>query len=266
MARLLIFFTLIFSTSLFGEYIEWSNPDVNVSKVKLNDLRFTNRATCALDSKKPTESALLLINNMDAVKAIYRLGKVTGLDARELAKTGVQVFRYTALELLQLIHYKLMTKKLPLLPANVNQRKGVPSKYKLDLSECKNDEYCENLDLYLEETWRASQDEDPSYELNRIDDFDKKRNFITEKISVNKQLSEELSCQYLKKFSPLEAHLYGTKPNQKVLNQLAKVMMDSDNYVGDCHDFENQEDIKVGLYKLELNALKEKKWNKVGFN
>jgi len=257
-----------FSAQARDSYNEWENIDINLSDLNVNNLRFTNRASCALDSKNPTESAFLLVNNMDAARGIYRLAKATGNDAKELLSVGVKVYRYTVLQLLQMIHQKLVSGELPLLPADVSRRKGVPFRYKNISLGCRSDEYCTDMDLYIEQIWKAmnSKKEDVKYELSKVDSYDSQRNFILDNLYINKNKSKSFTCHYLKKFSPLQAHLYGSKPNGKVFDQMARVNMNRGEYLGDCFDFEDQDSLTMAFYQLEINSLKERKWNDSGFD
>ena len=60
---------ILFSTPLYA----------NSNRLNTN-LNFTNRAQCALDSKKPTTSILVLLSNMDVGRSLYRLGKIRQSD------------------------------------------------------------------------------------------------------------------------------------------------------------------------------------------
>ena len=108
--RILAFLLALFSLASANSS-EWMSVDSKATKFELNNMRFSNRARCALDSKVPTDSAFLLVTNTDAAKAIYRLAKLRGEDTSELTKYGVEVFRYSVVNLIQLIHEKIMRRE-----------------------------------------------------------------------------------------------------------------------------------------------------------
>lgn len=262
---------IIFSLSPFSKAFaireketKWVRGEISSPDLNFNNLRFTNRAQCAIDSESPAESAFILLNNTDAAKGIYRLAKNTGNNSSELTKMGIQVFRYTVIQMMEFIHEKIISNDLPLLPADLTQR-NVPSRYQAISKDCKNDEYCKGLDLYMAELWSASTS-NSSYRFSKVDDFNSKKNFLEDKVFVDRNHSKKLGCHYLKKFSPLEAHLYGTKPTAKVFEKLAKTMINKDEYLADCYDFEAQENMTMGLFQIEVNSLNERKWKKVGFD
>jgi hypothetical protein len=109
---ILLAILMLFSSSIFS--IE-----------RLDQMRFTNRARCALDSKHPTESTYLLVSNMDVARSIYRLAKSREENTTLLTRQGIDVYRYSILELLDLIHKKIIENKLPLLPSDTTVE-GIP--------------------------------------------------------------------------------------------------------------------------------------------
>src|SRR5574343_1127550 len=164
MKKIFFVLTLLFSFFNLATAEDWKAPDINVPSFELNNLRFTNRARCALDSKKPTESVFLLVQNMEVAKGIYRMAKVTGNDSTELTKMGIQVYRYAVVNLIKLIHQKLMNGQLPLLPVDTTQE-FVPEGYAKISSLCKSDEYCNDLDIYLENLWNISRSTGDSLDI-----------------------------------------------------------------------------------------------------
>lgn len=268
MLKILILFLSLTVEVNAREFKDWANQEVNLPDLKINDLRFSNRARCALDSQVPTQSAFLMVNNMDAARGIYRLAQATNNDTNELTTMGIKVYRYTVIQLLQLINSKLASGDLPLLPADLSEKNGIPGRYKNISLGCKSGEYCTELDEYISQVWSASNvnTDNRSFELSKVDDFDNRLNFIDDKVYLNKKEGQELTCYYLKKFSPLQAHLYGVKPDAKVFEEMAKVNINRADYLGSCDDFEDQKNQTVALYQIELNSLKERVWNKVGFD
>jgi len=264
---------LIFLAPFFNGYAasrleKWTLPDINVSDIEINNLKFTNRARCALDSQKPTESAFVLIQNMKVAKGLYRLAKATGNNSSNLTRMGIQVYRYAVINLLKKIHRKLMRGELPLLPVDTTG-KFVPRGYASINSICRSDEYCTELDKYLENIWNISRSGDG---LDRklslyssFDNFDSKYNYISNTVFKYKN-KYDLTCNYLKKFSPLQAQIFGVKPNAKVFEQMARANINRGEFLADCSDLDAQKDIKVAAYQIEIPALVEKKWKKYGFD
>ena len=99
------------------------------AKIQFHELRFSNKARCALDSKKPTDRVFLLINNMDVARSLYRLAKSRGEDASTLTQNGIKTYRFAILKLINLIHDKLVNGDLPLIPADMSSF-GTSSKRK----------------------------------------------------------------------------------------------------------------------------------------
>ncbi len=216
-----------------------------LAMTEFQELRFTNRARCALDSKKPSSSAFLLINNMDVARSIYRLAKSKGVDASELTQNGIKVYRYSIIKLLQLINQKLVHRQLPLLPAD-STSENVPLRYRQIMQQCRSDEYCPMLDHYLDELWKQSGKTDLEF--------------------LRQKNHPELTCAYLKKFSPLEAQLFGTKPTKEVLLKIGEAASNVDEFLADCNDFSQQENVKVASFELYLKNPAQFHWNEQGFD
>ena len=113
-------------------------------------LQLSNRAQCAVESKRPGQSAFLMLSNMEAAKSVYRLAKFRREDTDQLTKMGIDKFRYTVLQLVGLIHRRLMTSQLPLLPVDVEDKSSasIPEYGKI-MSDCANGEDCPALNQYL---------------------------------------------------------------------------------------------------------------------
>ncbi|MFI5391550.1 MAG: hypothetical protein ACHQYQ_09325, partial [Bacteriovoracales bacterium] len=262
----LLCLTFLISIFNLAQADDWKAPDINVPAVELNNLRFTNRARCALDSQKPTESVFLLVQNMEVAKGLYRMAKVTDNDSTELTKMGIQVYRYAVVNLIKLIHQKLMNGQLPLLSVDTTEQ-NVPKGYAKISSLCKSDAYCKDLDIYLENLWSISRaSANPAVvgkNLLAFDTFNLQNNFIPKLIASE---NSNLTCYYLKKFSPFQAQLYGSKPTASVFEQMAKTSIARGEYLGDCFDIDEQKDLKVASFQLELPNIKEKQWKNFGFD
>jgi len=240
--------------------------------VDLNNLRFTNRAQCAVDSTNPTNTAFILINNNETAKAIYRLAKFRNENTSQFTKMGIEVYRYSVNEMISLIHRRLMNRELPLLPHDTSSanKLHVPSKYKALMRSCRSDEYCEELDQYISKIWKIASSKTSNtakvVKYYKVDNYHSKDSYILDEVYRKSVGRSDMRCHYLKKFSPLQAQLYGTKPNQKVLNQLAEAALNSKEYLATCNDFSEQKNLQVASYQIEIPHLKEKKWNKKGFD
>lgn len=266
----LALFTAFLSSS-HGASSEWMSVDESSTKFELNNMRFSNRARCALDSKVPTDSAFLLVTNTDVAKAVYRLAKLRGEDTDTLTKYGIEVFRYSVVQMIQLIHEKLMNRELPLLSSDATTEElHVAGDYKNVMASCKNDEYCSELDDYIAKLWNITTKKVPAarkvVDFYTVDNFHSKDSYILEKNFEKKKFNTELKCHYLKKFSPLQAHLYGTKPDKAALESIALAALDSGKFLAECNDFESQKNLQVAAYQLEITNLREKKWKVKGFD
>lgn len=231
------------------------------------EMRFTNRAGCALDSNKPSESAFLLISNMDVARSLYRLAKIKGEDPSVFTQNGIKVYRYSIHQMLQLIHKKLMKRELPLLPSDTT-RGDVPRRYKKIMQQCRSDEYCQELDDYLESIWSISANNVSGKiaQLEAIDEFDPDIHFLDRKIVSSKSEAHTLTCSYLKKFSPLQAQLFGSRPTKDVLLKIGEAASHPEKFIADCDDFEAQENVKVAAFEISIRDLKKRSWNDQGFD
>lgn len=255
-----IFFTLFFI--IFSAFTSAKDFD-------LNPLRFTNRAQCALDSEMPADSVFLIVNNVDPGRAIYKLAKLTGSDPKTLTKNGVEVFRYSVVNLFKIIHTKLLNRELPLLPSDTTRLDGhLPDDYKKFSARCSGKNNCKDLQTYIQFLWENSERKvsaaDKVVKNYKLDNFHSKENYLVQNNFVKE--GPALYCHYLKKFSPLQAHLYGTKPNRKAYEQFAVALDKIDDYLGECDRFDNHENLKVAAYQFDISGIKEAKWNQLGFD
>lgn len=222
----------------------------NASSAELQELRFTNRARCALDSQKPTERAFLLINNMDVARSLYRLAKNRGEDSTQLTEYGIRVYRQSIIKLFQLIHHKLINGELPLL--NADASKSQSSHYRNLMQKCRSDESCMELNDYLKQIWSGKKDIELSF-------------FNQRSFSSNNRIPK-LQCAYLKKFSPLEAQLFATKPTLEILQEIGLAAINKNDYIADCDDDKAQVNVKVASFEFSLPIEHHHAWNAQGFN
>ena len=227
------------------------HSEIGRSEVKFHELRFTNRARCALDSKQPTDRVFLLINNMDIARSLYRLAKNRRDDSTTLTQNGIKTYRYSILKIIHLIHKKIVNGDLPLLPADSSSALS-PFQYQQIMQSCRSDEACPSLSHYLEKLWKGDNSENlPTLDQN---------------VFARKNNDPSLECHYLKKFSPLESELLATKPTKEILINIGNAAKKVNEYLSSCDDFSELENIKVASFELSLPIEHHRNWNEVGFD
>lgn len=231
----------------------------------LNSLELRNRAGCAVDSKNPTKSAFLLVDNTTMAKATYRLAKLTGLDHEVVTKEAIKNYRSKIKILFSRIFSKLKNRELPLLMVNSSKR-HIPSKYQDIIESCYDKNSCEDLNEYLSKLWLNSESTLAPVKkiLNNynVDNFHSEENYFDQKYNTS---DFRVSCNQLKKFSPLQAHLYGTKPDREVLQKIAESLKDTPDYISSCENDEI-ENLKVLGIQYDIRNVNDKYWNEVGFD
>lgn len=248
---------LIFSAVLLIK-VDASN-DASLS-AKLNPLKFSNRARCAEDSKKPAQSAFVLLNNYDLGKGIYRLGKATGQETSSFTKDGIRYYRHSVVEMMKLIHYRLMTRRMPLLPANANRMTGhVPGKYKNLVNNCAKSDSCPEMDQYISSIWNRG-----AKSITSIDNFDLGDNLVGKETFKRNSVSQ-MNCFRLKKMGAMQSPLFGRKPNKVILEELAKNLINSDQYLGSCLEDE-LENVETAIYQFDVSSIAESGWKVKGFD
>ncbi len=266
MGKIFIFFFFFssFAFSFDDDWTKWEKGEIHSKRIHLNPLRFTNRAQCALDSNKPSESIFLMINNVSVAKGLYRFFKMKGGDAEDLTKKGIFTFRSTIINLFSLIHREIMKGRLPLLPSDSTDKK-TPFVYKNLMENCRSDTRCLSLDDYIKSIWQ-NRLKDKKLAWTDIDNFSFKNHFVLESDFENFDQKSEMYCHYLKKFSPLEAHLFGAKPGQDVFNKMGEALTHVDKHLANCFDFNEQKNLKVAAFQIDIPQLNSKKWKKKGFD
>lgn len=252
----------------------WKKPISADTFLNINELQFKNRSSCAKESKRPTASAFVILNNIDIGKGMYRLAKFTGQNPKVIVTEGIIQYRLSVIELIKLIHHKLINRELPLLKSSLED-KNIPSRYREIMESCNTLDYCYELDDYLSDVWKVSQQDDRDNKFQEIDSFDK-YNFLPNKVFNKKELKKsgtpDLSCHTLKKFGPLQAHLYGTKPDTETFNKIANTILNKDEYLSDCSDVNTKGDIKSVAFQLDIRHLKNNSflkkhtWKNYGFD
>jgi hypothetical protein len=245
MRETVIFMLLTFLTSSFafaGGVDLWKVKDGIAPEIELNDISFSNRARCALDSKKPAKSAFVIIDNVNPAKAIHRFATSVGLDQSKEVKRGVSKFRYSVYKLTEMISNRLLSGDLPLLKSK---------EYSSLALKCRQNSDCSDLYSYVERIWNKD------IKLKASD-------YLPTSIETTRN-SNHFRCHYLKKFSPIQAHLLNTKPTAANYTTIGKAVTHNSTLMASCDDVDAQKDLKVSNYQIELSKLNTKSWDKYGF-
>ncbi|EQC43980.1 hypothetical protein [Bacteriovorax sp. Seq25_V] len=258
-----IIISLLILSNIFAasDFHSW-DKDLADLNLDVNPIELRNRAGCAKDSEFPTQSVFLLVDNTTIGKAAYRLASLTRKDPEETTKLAIKAYRKKLITLTNTIFEKLSNRELPLLP-NLTSSLHVPSRYKQIVQGCFEQEDCPELNEYLEKLWANSKLNVPA--VRKIVNNYKTDNFHSEESYHKLDEDTRLSCNLLKKFSPIQAHLFGTKPDREVLQKIASRLGDTAKYFGSCDD-ESIENLKVAGYQLDIRHLDDSQWNKIGFD
>ncbi len=227
---------------------------VQAEPLKLNDLHLTNRAQCAIDSQSPSQSAFLILDGYNPGRLAYNVAKSMGQDSDLLAQEAMLRYRVSVAQLQKYIIQQLLQKKLPLLPYSLD-KKNLP-KYSQIAENCKNEVYCPELSSYLTKVWFASQKEDRLLSLKAIDDFSEK-NFISGRF--------DYGCYLLKKFSPLQSHLYGPTIDRKGLSAIGKALSNTEENLVECSSEDRSIDTRYASFQIDILG-DTKSWNQYGFD
>lgn len=226
------------------------------SSLKLNPIRLTNRAQCALDSKNPAYSAFVILDGYNPGRLMYGWGKAIGQPADQLAEEGMLQYRLTVAKLQTTIMQKLLKGELPLLPADLSGQLRLKNYQRIALS-CQNSTYCPDLYNYIQKVWQSSKTSSRIQSLNSVDAFNS-----TDFVPTS---SAQVSCYYLKKFSPLQSHLHGTDVTAPQLQALGDALKNPEEFLTDCQNPDpnlGSRNVALQMEILPGNL----NWNQVGFN
>ncbi|MFP5519453.1 MAG: hypothetical protein ACLGGX_06085 [Bdellovibrionia bacterium] len=227
-------------------------------------MRITNRAQCAIDSEFPTTSAFIVLDGYNAGKLAHNIAQNLvrdgkSVNATEYAEKAMSDFRLAVAGLTSTISDKLRTGKLPLLPAEYN--KSQLQTYPKLAAQCGTKPYCPELSQYLQKVWDASELPGVNRQAqvwSRIDNFQEK-DFSWSMMSAS-------SCYYLKKFSPLQAHLHHSKATAPQLEELARAYTNRGEYIASCMDRSSALDNRNVALQLDFIVAEPDAWNKKGFD
>ncbi len=245
-----------------GPIQRYKHLNKKVNQVDLNNLRFTNRAQCALDSNKPTQSFFVVLDNVSLGRTLHRLASGLEKDKETEVKQGISRFRYTVSTLISIVIEKMGKGLLPILHEDIT--KSGLSQYVNAVKNCQNRSVeCLTVNNYISKLWERSE-KYTQYGLNlgalglEYQDYLPKNTF-----GKNHKYS---SCHYLKKFSPLEAHLQTSKPTRETFQSVGRLLGNVDQYITECSESVKYENLKVSTFQYDIRHLNSNVWNKYGFD
>lgn len=224
----------------------------------LNPIELNNRSSCAKESRFPAKTSFLFLNNTNVAKAAYRFAKVTDQNSSKVTKDIIIKFRHKMIKLYMEVHNNIVTGKIPLLPV-ISEKSYVPPEFNSITQSCYEKKRCHELDTYLESIWNAKG---KVTSLLQVDNFHLKDSFFS---NTQKSNNENINCVQLSKFSPLQAHLYGAKPDRKVLNQIVTSLYEQEENISSCLS-SKIDNLAVGTYQFDIKNIENKYWKKVGFD
>lgn len=211
-------------------------------KKQINNLRFTNRAQCAIDSEKPTDSLFLFIDSYNAGKFANSIAIMTNQDPAIITNKVMADFRNSVTQLTLYIMKEMMRGNLPILPLS-----GISSNlnnFKSAVLNCDQKVNCSDLNSYLQMVWNARGQKQI---LKSIDNFNS-NNF------PQHQSKDKISCNYLKKFSSLQGHLHEAIPTLATLLSVAQAQLNQKNYLVDCSDLNNDIDPRFAVVQIDWDT------------
>lgn len=247
---------LIFSAHA-GEIRTWEVSDEIGKHLNINPLRFTNRAQCAADSKKATKSAIIMLDSVNTGKAFYRLSKITGGDANQETKLGIEKYRFTTMELIKIISKRLLNGDLPVLKADISKYKNTPL---LAAFEKCNSGDCFELNEHLKILWETDK------QMLLSSRTTNKRDYLDLNHDSVEQNDAAIGCYYINKFSALQGHLFATSPNKKTALNIAETMGNNTELLSECAEISKQENLKVANYQVDLLNVLDRDWSRHGYD
>jgi hypothetical protein len=110
--KILILFLVLIISDVFAH--DWVRSQDRFNFLT-QQLIFSNRSYCANQGNKPTQSVLLLVDNVNVARAAFRLAKIKNLDALPLTNKVVENFRFALTGLINEIATRLLNGSLPYL-------------------------------------------------------------------------------------------------------------------------------------------------------
>ncbi len=222
------------------------------------DIILNNTAQCTIDSKAPTTKAIAVLSNVELGRTLLKLAEVRKEQNTDVfIKTGIEKYRYSVTQLIQLIHRKLAAKKLPLLPSDPSNLMQSMNQYVRISNDCSQTNRCSEMDTYLAKLWSASKTE------NSFDQID---NFSPENYLNSTDGKLEIDCTYLKKTSPFDSLVRGTKLSGEYFSKIANDAKNLDSSFGSCDDLTLQNGLRTSTYEFRIDADKFPQFDKQGFD
>ncbi len=222
-------------------------------KKQINNLRFTNRAQCAIDSENPTDSIFLFIDSYNAGKLANSIALLTNQDSQVITKKVMTEFRNSVTYLSLYIMKEMMRGNLPILPvlginSNLNN-------FKAATLNCDQKVNCADLNSYIQMVWNARGQKTI---LKTIDNFSS-NNFPLH------QSKDRIACNYVKKFSSLQGHLHEAIPTVATLMSVAQAQLNEKDYFVDCSNSNNDIDPRFAITQIDWDT-EEVTLNNLGFD
>ena len=256
-------FSNLFLLSLF--YNSFCNATFADSTLP-NTLPFENRAACALDSKKPTQSAFLVIDSYNAGKEIN-----SWLQGTDFSKTydltidqGLKIFRLSLTETWMTITQEILNGRLPLLKADPDEKK-IEANYSKILSQCKSHFPCAEMDEYLGSIFSDWKSIPKDAENAYASYFDVDR-FARRPELLKGRTHPKASCLYLKKFSELQSNWNHDRPDQALLQKIALAAIAKDDLFTDCFDESDSLSSRRFILQFDISEAGKENWKKYGFD
>lgn len=227
-----------------------------------NELRFTNRAQCAVDSELPTTSAFTIVDGYNAGRVSYAIARNFGTDPDLAAAEGMKEFRLALTGLQSQIIEKLLRGQLPLLPLNLDAKVADTNlkNYRNIALSCGENVFCPQLKEYIQTLWTESQKPgNAGASLKKLDAYSA-QNFVPS------TLQGRSTCLYLKKFSPLQGPLQSTGIDAVQLTNLAQTLLDTSKFVDACQSQDEALDSRNAAVQFDLQVTDMKVWDKIGFD
>lgn len=155
-------------------------------------IEFSNRAQCALDSRLPARSVLVVGDGYDAGRLGFNIAKLNAGVSAGKETDAMETYRRAVGFTFTTVANRLLAGHLPLLD---QQLRGL-------LSTCESTKKCRALDLELSELWKKSQDQALSS-------------------------AQHVTCIKSDRFSALQGHLNKSRPSLSDLNELGALLSKS---------------------------------------
>ncbi len=200
-------------------------------------LIFENRAACALDSKLPADSALLIVDSYNAGKLVdsWLKGLEPNISANMNTEKGLRYFRLAVTEMFMTLASEILNGRLPLISSDDEI-----------IKRCQGQTPCPEMEMKLDQVFQAWTQ-------------------ISAVPNVPLQ-GASVSCLYLRKFSEFQAPWNRDRPDQSVLQKLAQDTLNSKDLVSECFDESESLSSRRFALQFDLNGQDPRWWSQHGFD